>query len=316
MVFLAAAVASPALSAPRAAGTVLVANSGANTVTLVDATSGKITATVRVGAKPWHIAVSPNGKTAYVTESGSNTVALLDLAKKKVVGRIVVGQTPTYVLLDSSGKTAYVANAHSNTVSVVETASRRVVKTVKTDVEPYALALSPNGKSLFVANCHYPNDTQSTVQVVATRNDRVTATIAGFNCAEGIAATATTAYVTNNNVGAKSIGVVDLAKKRLKGSIPVNEGPQCIAASPNRKTVYSTSNDGIFVIDTRKNAVARTIATGSVQCLTLSANGATIYATDTARNMLFIVDAARGVVRHQVTVGAAPVGVAVVQRRP
>jgi YVTN family beta-propeller protein len=313
------ALSTPAAGAPPAGGTVLVANSGADTVTLLDAATGRITATVTVGAKPWHIAVTPNGKLAYVTESGSNTVALLDLAKKRVTRRIVVGQTPTYVLLDSSGRTAYVANAGSDTVSVVKTAIQRVVRTVKTDVEPYALALSPNGKSLYVANCHYPTDTMSTVQIVATSSDRVTATIGGFNCAEGVAATSTTAYVTNNNAGARSIGVIKLSTKRLTGTISVNEGPQCIALGPSRKTVYSTSNDGIFVVDARTNTVARTIDTGSVQCLALSTDGATIYATDTARNLLFVVDAVTGAIKHRVTVGVAPVGVAVVagvRRRP
>jgi len=303
-------VAVPATAVGVAEARVLVANSGSNTVTILSS-SGKVVATVPVGAKPWKLAVSPNHKLAYVTESGSNTLALLDLRTDKVSGRITVGKTPTFVLLNRSGSVAYVSNAGSNTISVVKTASKQVVATISTDVEPYALALSPDGKKLYVANCHYPSDTQSSVQVINTSHNRVIATIKGFNCAEGIAVTPRIAYVTNNNFGAKSIGLIDTATNRVIGSIPVNEGPQCVALAPGRHTLYSTSNDGILVINTATNTVARTIAVGAVDCLVISANGSTLYATSAKRNLLFVLNAATGAVLRKIGVGATPVGVTV-----
>ena len=305
--------ASGAMSATAAVslqGELLVANSGQNTVTILSST-GEVEATVPVGAKPWKMAVSPNHKLAYVTESGSNTLALLDLTKNKVIGRIRVGKAPTFVLLNRAGTLAYVSNAQSNTISVVKTATRRVVAIIKTDIEPYALALSPDGTNLYVANCHYPSDSQSSVQVIQTSNNVVTATITGFNCAEGIAVTPHTAYVTNNNTGAKSIGLVDTATNTVSGSIAVNEGPQCLALNPSRTTLYSTSDNGIFVIKTATNTVARTIAVGHVDCLALSTNGATLYATSYQSNLLFVINAATGKLLRKVTVGANPVGVTV-----
>jgi YVTN family beta-propeller protein len=301
---------SSATAAVAVSGTVLVANSGSNNVVVLSST-GKVLATVPVGAKPWKMAVSPNHKLAYVTESGANALALLNLATNKVAGRITVGKTPTFVLLNRPGSVAYVANAGSNTVSVVKTASKHVVATIPTDVEPYALALSPDGKKLYVANCHYPTDTQSSVQVIQTSSNKVTATVTGFNCAEGIAVTSHVAYVTNNNTGAKSIGMIDTATNTLTGSIPVNEGPQCLALNHSRTTLYSTSNDGIFVVNTHNNTVARTIATGPVDCLALSTNGSTLYATSASRNLLLIINAATGAVIKKVTVGTTPVGVTV-----
>ena len=291
-------------------GTVLVANSGSNTVTVLSST-GKVLVTLPVGAKPWKMAVSPNHKVAYVTESGSGTLALLNLTTDKVAGRITVGKTPTFVLLNRPGSVAYVANAGSNTISVVKTASKHVVATIPTDVEPYALALSPDGKKLYVANCHYPNDTQSSVQVIQTSSNKVTATVTGFNCAEGIAVTSRVAYVTNNNNGAKSIGMIDTATNTLTGNIPVNEGPQCLALNHARTTLYSTSNDGVFVINTHTNTVARTIATGPVDCLALSPNGSTLYATSANRNLLLVINAGTGAVIRKITVGTTPVGVTV-----
>jgi YVTN family beta-propeller protein len=301
---------SPGAGAGAAEAKVLVANSGSNTVTLLSGT-GSVLATVPVGAKPWKMAVSPDRRLAYVTESGSDTLALLDLRTDKVAGRITVGKVPTFVLLNRDGSVAYVSNAGSNTISVVKTASRRVVATISTDVEPYALAFSPDGKKLYVANCHYPSDTESSVQVIETSNNAVAATIKGFNCAEGIAVTPRTAYVTNANSGAKSIGLIDTAENRVSGSITVGDGPQCVALSPDRSALYSTSSDGIFVVNTATNKVVRTIAVGAVDCLALSTNGSTLYATSANRNLLFVVNAATGAVLHTVTVAGTPLGVTV-----
>jgi DNA-binding beta-propeller fold protein YncE len=49
-------------------------------VSVVDARTGKVTSTVRVGGSPRTIAISPDGRRAYVTNGHDDTVSVLRTA--------------------------------------------------------------------------------------------------------------------------------------------------------------------------------------------------------------------------------------------
>ena len=57
-----------------ATGTVYVANSSGNTVSVIDASTNTVTATISVGQGPSGVAVDPATGTVYVTNSTSTTV--------------------------------------------------------------------------------------------------------------------------------------------------------------------------------------------------------------------------------------------------
>jgi YVTN family beta-propeller protein len=49
---------------------------------------------VRVGTRPWGLAVTPDGKTLYTANGQSNDVSVVDIASRKVVEKIKVGTRP------------------------------------------------------------------------------------------------------------------------------------------------------------------------------------------------------------------------------
>jgi YVTN family beta-propeller protein len=57
-----------------------VVNEGSDTVMALDISTGRVTATIKVGDSPRTIAVSPDGKFAYVTNGGSDTVSVLKVS--------------------------------------------------------------------------------------------------------------------------------------------------------------------------------------------------------------------------------------------
>ena len=83
-----------------------VANGDADTISVVDVTSHRQTATIPVnrngsklvGANPTGLAFSQDGKRLYVTNSGHNEVAVINVATRKVIGDIPTGWYPTQVL--------------------------------------------------------------------------------------------------------------------------------------------------------------------------------------------------------------------------
>src|SRR5262249_2686050 len=113
--------------------TVYVANSGADTVSVIDAracnarrTSGcKVVATVKAGKLPFTLAVNDATGTLYVADLGTGTVSVLDAGSCNATdvtgcGRkpatIKVGDFPGGIALDSRTNTVYVTGQVTNDV--------------------------------------------------------------------------------------------------------------------------------------------------------------------------------------------------------
>jgi YVTN family beta-propeller protein len=60
---------------------------------------GKLVAEVPVGARPWGIALSPDGQRLYTANGSSNDVSVVDTSSLRVVKKIPVGQGPWGVVL-------------------------------------------------------------------------------------------------------------------------------------------------------------------------------------------------------------------------
>ena len=105
--------------------TVYVANSGDNTVSVIDGATSAVTATIGVGSQPAGIAVEPRTHLLYVSNDGDNTVSVIDGLTHAVKATINVGSEPLGIATDPTTDTIYVANSGDNTVSVIDGASRR-----------------------------------------------------------------------------------------------------------------------------------------------------------------------------------------------
>ncbi|MGA2963271.1 MAG: hypothetical protein ABSD96_16450, partial [Candidatus Korobacteraceae bacterium] len=61
--------------------------------------TNKVIASVEVGARPWGIALSPDGKTLYSANGPSNDISIVDLATNTVTKRIKAGAGPWGVVV-------------------------------------------------------------------------------------------------------------------------------------------------------------------------------------------------------------------------
>jgi YVTN family beta-propeller protein len=138
-------------------GTLYVVNTEADTVYKLHAEDGSVQASVKVGYRPFGIAISPDYQAVAVSNWGDKSVSLLEPASLQEIARVEVETHPTDLAYAPDGR-LFVANAGSNSVSVI--ADGKVIETVKTSLAaqdpvgstPDALAVSPNGKFLYVAN--------------------------------------------------------------------------------------------------------------------------------------------------------------------
>ena len=105
---------------------VYVVNSGSGTVTVINAETNTVAATIRVQGRPYFIDVDAQGNRAYVANSESNNVSVLDLARRREIGVIGAGEGPGMARIANDGKTLVITNRASGSVSIADVRSFKV----------------------------------------------------------------------------------------------------------------------------------------------------------------------------------------------
>jgi len=111
----------------------IVANSGGNTVSILDLVNDAVLKTITVGNQPVAIAVSSTGSTAYVANYTDSTVTQINLNTDVATTTIAVGGQPTSVALTAAG-TLWVGGVgfltEINTANMAVTATETTSKTI------------------------------------------------------------------------------------------------------------------------------------------------------------------------------------------
>jgi len=186
----------------RAAGTVYVVNTGGGTVSVINAATRAVTATIPVGSYPWGVAVDPTARTVYVANAGGGTVSVISTATRAVTATIPVGSGPTGVAVNPARGTVYVTNTDDGTVSVINAATRAVTATIPVGSHPYGVAVNPARGTVYVTN-----NGAATVSVINAATRAVTATIPVGSQPDEVAVdpATRTAYVADYVAGTVSV---------------------------------------------------------------------------------------------------------------
>ena len=130
-------------------GRIYVANAWTNDVSVIDARSMELIATVPIGLRPAAVAVDEEGQ-VLIANSESDNVALLDGEGPGLHSVIPLAMVPRGMAVDARTGTLYVACASSNSVFAVR--DERVVGEIPVGLHPLEVAVAPDGESLFVLN--------------------------------------------------------------------------------------------------------------------------------------------------------------------
>lgn len=107
--------------------------------------------------RPYRVAVTADGATAYVTLAGTEArpgeeVAVLDVRDHRERRRIRVGRMPYGIALDPSGRWLLVTNRLSNFISVIEVATDEVVAEISVPFYCDDLVIAPDGARAYLSN--------------------------------------------------------------------------------------------------------------------------------------------------------------------
>ncbi len=137
-------------------------NYGDATVSVIDAATLAVTATIPVGSGPDGVAVEPAAGIVYVGNQNAGTVSVINAATLAVTATIPVGSNPYGVAVDPAAGTVYVTNYRGATVSVIDAATRAVTATISVGPFPWEVAVDPAAGTAYVTSA-LPGGTVSVI---------------------------------------------------------------------------------------------------------------------------------------------------------
>ena len=128
----------------------VVANTDADSVSVVDAKGRKLLHEIPVGDHPEGVAWIGNGPLVVVTLWGEDKLAFVNADTEKVAFALNVDDEPYGVVVTKDGKLAYVTHDYPGTVSEIDLEARKVLRTFKAGDCVRGIALSNDEKTLYV----------------------------------------------------------------------------------------------------------------------------------------------------------------------
>ena len=244
-VFL-AVVPDPTITTPG--DIVLTANSGTNSVSIVDGSARTVRTTVPVGANPVAIAGVPAQRKAYVVNEGDGTVSVISTVDgTQVHPPITVGSDPVAVVVNAGALVAYVVNRGSGSVTVMDTSSDTVRTTLPTAAGSSFAVFDPKLLRVYVTN-----STANSVSVIdaSSINGTVLRTVPlPAGATNPVAVTALndgTRFYTANSTS-NNVTVFDAQSFAPRTNIAVGTNPVFIASSGDSSRVYVAVHDATIV---------------------------------------------------------------------
>jgi PQQ-dependent catabolism-associated beta-propeller protein len=302
-----------AMQAAHAAPRVFVTNEVGDSVSVIDATTHKVTATIAVGKRPRGIGVAPDGSALYVAVSGENHIAVIDPTTLEVLRTFPSGDDPETFAVHPNGN-LYISNEEDAKASVFNPATGERVAEIKVGIEPEGVAVSADGTRAVVTS-----ESTNMLHIIAIPEHKIVANIlvgarpraASFN-ADG-----TLAYATSEISG--EVKKVDVASGKIVGRMPLADDkakPKDILPSRDGKQLYVAGGraDRVFVLDEQTLEIVHEIPVGKrVWGLALNKDGSRLYTTDGASDQVSVIDTVAHKVVATVPVGKMPWGIVVVE---
>ncbi|MGC0419816.1 IPT/TIG domain-containing protein [Embleya sp. AB8] len=295
-----------AASAARSGVVAYVANSGSNTVSVIDTTTNTTTATIPVGRGPYGLAANHAGTRVYVADFDSAGISVIDTAGDTVTATIATGGAPFAMAVDPSDARLYVAQG--NSVLVIDTGRNAVTATIPVGTNPIAVLVAPDG-----AHAYAVNNAGRSVSVISTATATVTATIALPGSPDGaaLAPDGTHLYAVDNQTG---LWILDLTTGgTLTTTVPIADASNVAVNASGTRAYVSAFPAAVKVVDLTTDTVIDSVPVGNYPAnLTLHVAGRFVYTTNSASGDVTVIDTTTDTVVATVPVGKTPYGIVVV----
>jgi YVTN family beta-propeller protein len=279
-----------------------VADSGGDSVTPLEVTTGRAERPITVGNEPDALALAPDQRTLYVANAASGTVTPIDTENGQPEGAVKVGSHPDAIAVTPNGLTAYVANFASASVTAINTTTGRAERPIPVGQCPSSIAITPDGKTALVVDW-----ASGEVTPIYTDTDRAGPAIkvGSYPVAVAISPNGRVAYVVN--FGSNTVSPIDIAAGRAGPAIPVGAAPNAIAVLPSGKKIFVVNGDSgtVTPIDVVTDRAQPPIPVGSSpEAIALSPNGTEAYVVNTVSGTVTPIDTVSNRPAASISVGS------------
>lgn len=255
---------------------IVVVQSDAGVLQVVDPERGVVESTIRVGGRPEHAALSPNGHIAIVSDrgvgQGDAKLLVVDLQQRRLLRSIpleyrsAIGgdaaepqlfTRPGDVCFPRGSRQALVACPVESVLLVLDVIEGRIVGLVPTaGKQPEVLLPSEDGKTLYVS---YSGS--GTVGVLDSRRRQTLATFETGTGARGLALREDASRLWVTNAGSNSISVIDLVQGGEVAEFATGAAPARLAVHADGRRLFCTNEDGgsVSVYDVHTLRIEREI---------------------------------------------------------
>lgn len=254
------------------AQTLLVANQGNATVSVIDAKSGSQLAVIEEktpGVHGHEIAASADGRTAYLPIYGSTGVGkpgidghemlVIDVPSRKIIGHIDFGHSvrPHQPVLDAAHNLLYVTTELDNAVTIIDPRTQKIIGKVPTgQPESHMFVLSHDGRRGYTANVG-----PGTVSVLDVIGRKTIAVIPVSHMVQRISISNDGEHVFTSDQTAPRLAVIDTATNKVVRWVDLPGTGYGTAPTPDGRwlLVCVPSTDEVAAVDLKAMKVARTI---------------------------------------------------------
>jgi len=317
-----------AVAAASPAGTVVVANMGDNTATLIDVATKRVVATLPTGNGAHEVAVSHDGRWAVVSNYGvrgapGNTLTVIDVATAVVTRTIDLGEfrRPHSSAFLPGDSIFVVTSEMSKAIVLVNFNAGTVAGSIPTNHPvSHMLALTADGRRIFTSNI-----ADGTVSEIDVPGRKFVREYTVAPAVEGIAVSPGGEQVWSGSNQAKTVSIIDPKAGTIIGTIGGFGMPYRLAVTPDSRTVVITDppNAVVRIIDrvTRQDratvkipaegvgAAAEFPGSPSPEGIILSRDGRTAFVALQGSSRVVMIDIAAGTILGYVPTGAGPDGI-------
>lgn len=311
-----------------------IANSGGNSVTVIDAgapTPAAI-ATIPLPAQsyPYAVAVSPNGVHAYVTCQDSNRIAVIDTVTNTVVKWLDLTLKPGGLAVNAAETRLYLADNNSNTLTVIDISKlfdtgvageKGRVQLSSTPVTgPDGVVINPANNTVYVANTNTGKITVVSVNDVTdsySKAGEIALDAGDYPMGLALSPDGAKLYVANYT---GSVAVINTATRAItiKRALGTDSASPTVAVNPKtvNKFAYAPSGSGdkVYFLDTNAapDAVLTTPRPGTPDVgpgpwgAAVTPDGNRLLIVNNLGNTVSVLDALTGAPINSIPVGVKP----------
>jgi DNA-binding beta-propeller fold protein YncE len=321
---LSAALCMGLVCAGAQAQTLLVANQGNATVSILDPNSGSQLAVIEEktpGVHGHEIVATPDGRTAYLPIYGSTGVGkpgidghemlVIDLPSHKIIGHVDFGHgvRPHQPVLDAAHNLLYVTTELDNAVTIIDPRTQKIVGKVPTgQPQSHMLVLSHDGRRGYTANVG-----PGTVSALDLIGRKTIAILPISHEVQRIAISNDDKYVFTSDQTTPRLAVIDTATNKVARWIDLPGSGYGAAPTPDGRwlLVCIPSTNEVAVVDLRAMKVARTIKVPSTpQEILIRPGGKIAYVSCNKSGKVAVIELANWTVARTIAAGPFADGLA------